>query len=214
MDNSRGTAAWLLLACVGVVAAAAVYLGIHQSPTGPIPTRTVAAASANTLAASGYTELYVVSEPGQRVTYHVLYQKPDRLSFYFDSAGSRRYVVFDGSTQYLSQVVSTGSTHVVLHYCRVAVQPTQQDPAQTYLKLASVSPTPVKQLNGGVYSFTASGSQGTLVPAFYRVAGPYITQFGAQASSETWQLDVADINHAPPVTVPAHVSAVCPSSQS
>jgi hypothetical protein len=213
MDNSRGTAAWVMLGCVAVIAAIAGYLGWHQSPKEAIPTTTVSAASANTLAATSYSEVYVVSQPGQRITFHVLYQAPDKLSYYSDSQNQRRYVIFAGSTQYVSQAVSSGSTHVVLHYCKVGVQPSEQDPAQLYLSPSNISRTPLQYTyTGGVYTFAVPTTQGPVAPAFYRVEGPYITQFGAKTSAESWQLALTDINHAPPVTVPAHVTKLCTNS--
>jgi hypothetical protein len=191
---------FVVVGIVFVIGVAGVLESAADHHPKPVPTVPLARAVTNTLGASGYTEVLSESTNQGNQTGHLVYQAPDRLGGYLDSAGHRMFLVIIGSTEYLSVATpSTVTSPPSQYFSQATSGVTTVDPAHTYLPYFDKGPA---RRRGAVttVTLTQDGKTETLV---YTVAGDHVTAFRATTPQGTIRLAISDIGSSPSVTLPA-----------
>ncbi len=201
MNNGRNLLSWLLLGLLTVLALGGAVLGIAQAPKDAPLDQAVS----NTLSAANYSEVHTENTPGKSQTDYLVYQAPDRLGGYIDSASQRIYVYVIGKFEYQSASLpkNADTSHLVL-YRRPSQGAQALDPAHGFLPYAQYAKN--IQKSGDTYSFTLSKSSllGQETGEFtYTVIGPYVSEFTLSVAASSVQLIISQVGSSPPVALPA-----------
>jgi hypothetical protein len=187
---------FLLLGMVAVVGGAFALLGLAMGGS----TVSLGTAVTNTLSASGYTEDLSEATPQGSQTAHIVYDAPDRLGGWIQSAGRRTYLVIIGTTEYVSVSGSpkADSKHLVF-YKQTTTGAQAVDPAHTYLAYWNRGPSVT---DGDTTTVTLSQG-GQTEKLIFTVDGKYVSRFKAVTPGGTIVLDITDVGTSPAVALPA-----------
>ncbi len=204
--------AFVLLGVLTVAGLGGAVVGIVQGKSVSIDQ-----AATNTLAASGYTEYLTQATAQGNETASIVYQAPDRLGGWTQSAGRRTYLFIIGTTEYISVTGSAKTGRVPLvYYTQRSSGAKAADPAQQYLRVFKQAlPTGVTRTivtTGSVTTVTLT--QGAQVETLtYTVTGNYVTKFHAVIPGGTINLTISEVGTSPPVALPAgHRIVTSPTS--
>lgn len=194
----RRAAPLLLLGLLAVAGLAGATIGAVQAPNGT----PVSEAVTNTLAAPNYTEDVLQQTSLGSQSAHLVYEAPDRLSGYQESAGRRTYVVIIGTVEYVSETVPSNTpTSKLVFFKQQTVGAQAVDPAHNTLPIYKQATE--KGRNGDVttYRYDRNGQQATLV---YTVAGAYVSVFDATIlHSGHESITITKVGSSPAVALPA-----------
>ena len=186
---------FLLLGLLAVAGGAFALLGYSMGGSSVA----LGTAVANTLGASGYTEdLSQVSPQGSQ-TAKVVYQAPDRLGGWIQSAGRRTHLVIIGSTEYVSVSASPSTPNGKLVFYTQQTSGVQNvDPAHNYLAYWNRGPA-VTDGDTTTVTLHQGGQTETLT---FTVSGQYVSRFKAVTPGGTIVLDISAVGSSPAVALP------------
>jgi hypothetical protein len=197
---------FVLLGVLSLVGLGAAVLGIVQSQSGT----DLGQAVANTLHSPNYTEYLVERTPQGNQSATLVYQAPDRLGGWLQSATGRTYLVIIGSTEYVSVPQKGKSTGTPTRFYKQQSSGAQAvDPAHTYLPYWNChgAPTCPTTRSGSVTTVTLSQG-GQTEKLQYTVTGDYVSRFSAVTPGGTISLDISKVGSSPAVALPAGVKIV------
>ncbi len=192
---------FVLLGILTVVGLGAAALGFSQAPSGI----DLGVAVTNTLSAPNYTEHLVEHTPQGSQTANLVFQAPDRLGGWLESAGHRTYLYIIGSTEYISVTQSSKNSKAPLtFYKQQTTGALAVDPAHTYLPYWNCkgNPTCPTTKSGSVTTVTLSQG-GQTEKLSFTVSGDYVSNFGAVTPGGSISLDISDVGTSPRVALPA-----------
>jgi hypothetical protein len=198
---------FVLLGVLSVVGLGAAVLGIAQSSSGT----NLGQAVTNTLKSPNYSEYLVEKTPQGNQTASLVYQAPDRLGGWLQSAGRRTYLIIIGSTEYISVTRPAGSTAAPLtFYTQQTTGAQAVDPAHTYLPYYDRGPS---TRSGSVTTVTLSQG-GQTEKLTYTVTGNVVSKFTASTPGGTIILEISEVGSSPAVALPKGAKVVAVPSQS
>jgi hypothetical protein len=198
---------FVLLGALTLVGLGAAALGVVQSQSGT----SLGQAVTVTLKAPSYSEHLVEKTPQGDQTASLVYQAPDRLGGWIQSAGRRTYLVIIGSTEYISLTRSAKTTSTPLvFYSQQTLGAQAVDPAHTYLPFYDKGPS---TRSGSVTTVTVTQS-GQSVKLIYTVTGNYVSNFKAVEQGGSINLSISDLGSAPEVALPTGARIVAAPAQS
>jgi len=187
---------FLLLGLLSVVGAAFALLGFVQGNSST----SLGTAVNNTLSASGYTENLAETTPQGNQIAEVVYQAPDKLGGWIQSAGRRTHLVIIGTTEYVSVSGSpTANVHNLVFYKQTTTGAQAVDPAHTYLAYWDRGPS-VTDGNTTTVTLTQGGQTEKLI---YTVDGKYVSSFRAVTPGGTIVLKISEVGTSPSVSLPS-----------
>ncbi len=187
--------AFLLLGILTLVGIGGAALGIAQSPNG-VP---IDKAVSNTLNAANYTEDLVEKTSQGSETIHLVFQNPDRLGGWIDSAGKRTYIFVIGTKEYRTTTQASSAPMPKTFYVQQVTGAKDVDPAQGLLKDYNKG---TSTTNGDVTTVILT-QQGQTATLLYTVTGSYVSRFKATAPGTSILLDITKVGTSPPVELPA-----------
>ena len=186
---------FILLGALTVVGLGAAVLGIVQSQSGT----SLGQAVTITLKSPSYAELDVEKTPQGDQTANLVYQAPDRLGGWIQSAGKRTYLVIIGSTEYISltrDAKLAGSP--LIFYTQQSPGAQAVDPAHLYLPFYKQGPS---TRSGSVTTVTVT-QNGQSVKLRFTVTGNYVSNFTANEPGGSIDLTISHVGSAPAVNLP------------
>lgn len=191
---------FVLLGVLSLVGLGAAVLGVVQGKSGT----ELGQAVKTTLASPNYSEYLVEKTPQGSQTASLVYQAPDRLGGWLQSAGRRTYLVIIGSTEYISLTRSAGATGAPLSFYTQQTTGAQAvDPAHTYLPYWNCHGAPSCPTSRSGATTTVTLSQGGQTEKLtYTVTGNYVSRFTAATPGGTISLDISKVGSSPPVSLP------------
>ncbi len=219
MSDLRRTISWLLLVLVAVVGLGGAVLGISLAPKNAPLNKAVA----NTLAASGYTQVLNGKSSEGAQSEFLVWQSPDRLGGYVQSANQRSYAYIlpgaAGPVEYQTKplAVNASTAHLVFYRQAANSPASAADPTRNYLQ--AVAQAKHITSSGNTYSFTLTQASSTGAPVaikfVFTVNGPYVSEVDLTEPGASVQLDISGVGSSPPVKLPAGARiVVAPSTTS
>lgn len=198
---------FFLLGILSLVGLGAAVLGIVQGKSAT----SLGQAVANTLGAPNYSEYLVETTPQGNQNASLVYQAPDRLGGWLQSAGRRTYLVIIGTTEYISVTQPAKSTTPPLSFYSQQTTGAQAvDPAHTYLPHYNKGPA---TKSGSVTTVTLSQG-GQTDHLTYTVTGNYVSNFKAVTPGGTINLAISKLGTSPAVALPKGAKIVAAPTQS
>ena len=197
---------FVLLGILSLVGLGAAVLGVVQSQSGT----SLGQAVTNTLKSPNYSEYLVEKTPQGNQTASLVFEAPDRLGGWLQSAGRRTYLVIIGSSEYISVTRPAGSTAPPTFYTQQTTGAQAVDPAHTYLPYYDRGPS---TRSGSVTTVTLSQG-GQTEKLTYTVTCNYVSKFNASTPGGTITLDISNVGTSPAVALPKGAKVVTVPSQS
>ena len=192
---------FVLLGVLTIVGLGGAVVGAVQSSSGT----DLGQAVTNTLKASNFSEDLVEKTPQGNQTASLVFESPDRLGGWLQSAGRRTYLVIIGSTEYISVTQSAKSAKVPLvYYSQQTTGAVAVDPAHTYLPYYDKGPS---TRSGSVTTVTLTQG-GQTEHLTFTVTGNYVSAFRAVTPGGTIQLAISKVGTSPAVALPAGARTV------
>jgi hypothetical protein len=191
---------FVLLGVLSLAGLVATVVGLVQSQSGT----SLGQAQKITLASTNYTEHLVEKTPQGNQTASLVYQAPDRLGGWLESAGRRTYLVIIGSKEYISVTRPKSSAGKPLtFYTQQTTGARAVDPAHTYLPYWNChgAPTCPTTRSGSVTTVTLSQG-GQTEKLSFTVTGNYVSKFAAATPGGTIDLQISELGTSPEVTLP------------
>jgi len=203
---------FVLLGVLSLVGLGAAVLGVAQSQSGT----DLGQAVKTTLASPNYSEYLVEKTPQGSQTASLVYQAPDRLGGWLQSAGRRTYLVIIGSTEYISVTRSARVTGAPLTFYKQPTTGAQAvDPAHAYLPYWNCHGAPSCPTTRSGATTTVTLSQGGQTERLtYTVTGNYVSRFTAGIPGGSIRLDITDVGSSPGVSLPKGAKIVSGPGQS
>ncbi|MEI7859433.1 MAG: hypothetical protein WCI26_06320 [Acidimicrobiales bacterium] len=206
MSEMRKYLSFLLLGILTLVGLGAAALGFSQSSSGVA----LGPAVTNTLSAPNFSEHLVEHTPQGSQTANLVFQAPDRLGGWLESAGRRTYLYIIGSTEYISVTQSTkGPKTPLTFYKQQTTGALAVDPAHTYLPYYNKGPATT---SGSVTTVTLSQG-GQTENLKYTVTGDYVSNFKAVTPGGSISLDISAVGTSPQVKLPAGAKITTPPTK-
>ena len=196
---------FVLLGVLSLVGLGAAALGIVQSSSAT----SLGQAVTNTLKSPNYSEYLVEKTPQGNQTASLVYEAPDRLGGWLESAGRRTYLVIIGPTEYISVTRPAGSTAPPVFYTQQTTGAQAVDPAHTYLPYYDKGPS---TRSGSVTTVTLSQG-GQTEKLVYTVTGNFVSKFTATTPGGTISLDISKVGTSPAVALPKGAKVIAAPSQ-
>ncbi len=212
VSDMRKYLSFVLLGVLSLVGLGAAVLGIAQSQSGT----DLGQAVHNTLRAPNYSEYLVEKTPQGNQTASLVYQAPDRLGGWLQSAGRRTYLVIIGSTEYISVTRSTKTAGGPLtFYTQQTTGAQAVDPAHTYLPYWNCHGAPTCPTTRSGSVTTVKLSQGGQTEKLnYTVTGNVVSKFTAVTPGGTISLEISKVASSPAVALPKGAKIIAVPSQS
>lgn len=197
---------FVLLGVLTLVGVGAAVLGVVQSTGGT----GLGQAVSTTLRSSSYSEYLVERTPQGSQTASLVYQAPDRLGGWLQSAGRRTYLVIIGSTEYISVTRPAGATGAPLTFYRQQSAGAQAvDPAHTYLPYYDKG----RAVRSGSVTTVTLTQGGQTERLTFTVTGNFVSKFTAATPGGTISLDISNVGSSPTVSLPKGAKIVATPSQ-
>jgi len=191
---------FVLLGVLSLAGLIATVVGLVQAQSGT----SLGQAQKITLASPNYTEHLVEKTPQGNQTANLVYEAPDRLGGWLESAGRRTYLVIIGSTEYISVTRPKGSANKQLtFYTQQTTGAQAVDPAHTYLPYWNCHGAPKcpTSRSGSVTTVTLSQG-GQTEKLSFTVTGNFVSKFAAVTPGGTIDLQISEIGTSPAVALP------------
>jgi len=191
---------FVLLGVLSLAGLGATVVGLVQAQSGTSLGQSVT----NTLNSPNYTEHLVEKTPQGNQTASLVYQAPDRLGGWLESAGRRTYLVIIGSKEYISVTRPTKSSGKPLtFYTQQTTGAQAVDPAHNYLPYWNCHGAPKcpTSRSGSVTTVTLSQG-GQTEKLSYTVTGNYVSKFSAVTPGGTIALEISELGTSPDVALP------------
>jgi hypothetical protein len=194
---------FVLLGVLSLVGLGAAVLGVAQSQSGT----DLGQAVKTTLASPNYSEYLVEKTPQGSQTASLVYQAPDRLGGWLQSAGRRTYISITRSARV------TGAP--LTFYKQPTTGAQAVDPAHAYLPYWNCHGAPSCPTTRSGSTTTVTLSQGGQTEKLtYTVTGNYVSRFTAGIPGGTIRLDISDVGTSPDVSLPKGAKIVSGPGQS
>jgi len=191
---------FILLGVLSLAGLIATVVGLVQAQSGT----SLGQAQKITLGSPNYTEHLVEKTPQGNQTANLVYQAPDRLGGWLESAGRRTYLVIIGSKEYISVTRPASSANKQLvFYTQQSAGAQAVDPAHTYLPYWNChgAPTCPTTRSGSVTTVTLSQG-GQTEKLSFTVTGNFVSTFGAVTPGGTINLQISKVGTSPDVALP------------
>jgi hypothetical protein len=191
---------FVLMGILTLVGLGAVAIGIVQAQSGT----SLGQAQKITLGSTSYSEYLVEKTPQGNQTASLVYQAPDRLGGWLQSAGRRTYLVIIGSKEYISVTRPASAKGTPLtFYTQQTTGAQAVDPAHTYLPYWNCHGAPTCPTTRSKSTTTVTLSQGGQTEHLhYTVTGNYVSNFSASTPGGTISLDISKVDDSPAVALP------------
>jgi len=202
---------FVLMGVLTLAGLVAVGVGVLQAQSGT----SLGQAQKITLASTSYSEALVEKTPQGNQTASLVYQAPDRLGGWLESAGRRTYLVIIGSKEYISITRPASAKAAPLtFYTQQTTGAQAVDPAHTYLPYWNCHGAPTCPTTRSKSTTTVTLSQGGQTEHLhFTVTGNYVSTFAAVTPGGSIKLDITKVNDSPAVELPKGAKVIAVPSQ-